>query len=284
MLREIGPSPLSRAIWFIESHLEDEIALDDIAAASGVSRFHLTRSFSFAFGQPVMRYQRARRLSEAAKTLANGFDGILEVALAAGYGSHEAFTRAFKDQFGVTPEVVRKRRSLKTLSLVEALPMITITETKIEPLRIVDCAALQIAGLKQHYDCADKSGIPAQWQKFNAYAGTISGQKGEDAFGVCYNTDEAGNMDYLCGVEVSDFSDLPDEFDRLRIPAGTYAVFRHGEHIAGIQSTWAAVFSDWLPRSGRTLADAPVFERYGPQFDSRNGTGGLELWIPLERN
>ena len=284
MQREIRPSPLSKAIWFIESHLEDEIVLDDIAAASGVSRFHLTRSFSFAFGQPVMRYQRVRRLSEAARKLAEGADGILDIALTAGYGSHEAFTRAFKGQFGVTPEAVRNGRSLKTLSLVEALPMNTFTETQIEPVRIVDHDALQIGGLARHYDCADKSGIPAQWQQFNAYTGTISGQKGEHAYGVCYNTDEAGNMDYLCGVEVSDFSDLPEEFDRLRIPAGTYAVFRHDEHIAGIQSTWAAVFSDWLPRSGRKLADAPVFERYGPEFDPRNGTGGLELWIPLERS
>jgi AraC family transcriptional regulator len=284
MQREIAPSPLSRAIWFIESHLEDEIALEDIATASGVSRFHLTRSFSFAFGQPVMRYQRARRLSEAAKRLADGADGILDIALTAGYGSHEAFTRAFKGQFGITPEAVRESRCLEKLKLVEAFAMSTIAETQIEPVRIVDREALQIAGLKQHYDCADMSGIPAQWQKFNAYAGTIPGEKGEHAYGICYNTDEAGNMDYLCGVEVSDFSDLPEEFDRLRIPAGTYVVFRHDEHIAGIQSTWAAVFSDWLPRSGRKLADAPVFERYGPEFDPRNGTGGLELWIPLERS
>jgi AraC family transcriptional regulator len=54
-----------------------------------------------------MHYARGRRLSEAARALAAGAPNILEVALAAGYGSHEAFTRAFRRQFGVPPEALR---------------------------------------------------------------------------------------------------------------------------------------------------------------------------------
>jgi AraC-like DNA-binding protein len=55
---------------------------------------------------------RGRRLSEAARVLANGGPDILSVALDFGYGSHEAFTRAFRDQFGLTPESVRAQRHL----------------------------------------------------------------------------------------------------------------------------------------------------------------------------
>lgn len=56
-----------------------------------------------------MQYVRERRLTEAARTSANGAPDILNVALNAGCNSHEAFTRAFRDHFGITPEALRAR-------------------------------------------------------------------------------------------------------------------------------------------------------------------------------
>src|SRR5437763_1121074 len=101
----------SQALWFIESHLTDDLSLDRIAAAAGVSTFHLCRAFAAATGQPVAAYARARRLSRAAQALAAGAPDILDVALGAGYESHEAFTRAFRQQFQTTPESVRAQAS-----------------------------------------------------------------------------------------------------------------------------------------------------------------------------
>src|SRR5580698_2774858 len=100
-------NPAQKALWFIESHLADTLTLDDISGVAGVSRFHMVRAFGAATGFSVMRYVRARRLSEAARALAGGAPDILSLALEADYGSHEAFTRAFRDHFGITPETVR---------------------------------------------------------------------------------------------------------------------------------------------------------------------------------
>jgi AraC family transcriptional regulator len=100
-------NPALKALWYIESHLQGALTLDDIAAIGGVSRFHMVRAFAAATGLSVMRYVRARRLTEAARALANGAPDILSLALDADYGSHEAFTRAFRDHFGMTPEAVR---------------------------------------------------------------------------------------------------------------------------------------------------------------------------------
>src|SRR5467141_4067152 len=100
-------NPAQKALWFIESHLADELTLEEIAGIAGISRFHMVRAFAAATGLSVMRYVRARRLSEAARALAGGAPDILTLALDADYGSHEAFTRAFRDYFGVTPEAVR---------------------------------------------------------------------------------------------------------------------------------------------------------------------------------
>jgi AraC family transcriptional regulator len=111
--------------------------LDRIAATVGVSTFHLCRAFAAATGQSVAAYARARRLTQAAAALASGAPDILDVALAAGYGSHEAFTRAFRQQFQTTPESVRARASTGTLLLQEPLRMNPTTLAAISAPRIV---------------------------------------------------------------------------------------------------------------------------------------------------
>ena len=116
-------NPAQKALWFIESHLADELTLDEIAGVAGISRFHMVRAFAAATGLSVMRYVRARRLSEAARALANGAPDILTLALDADYGSHEAFTRAFRDHFGLTPEAVRAATCLDNLKLQEPIMM-----------------------------------------------------------------------------------------------------------------------------------------------------------------
>src|SRR4051794_40645001 len=115
-------NPARKALWFIESHLGDELSLDEIAAVAGISRFHMVRAFAAATGLSVMRYVRARRLSEAARALAQGAPDILRLALDADYGSHEAFTRAFRDYFGITPEMVRSSARLDHIKLSGARP------------------------------------------------------------------------------------------------------------------------------------------------------------------
>jgi AraC family transcriptional regulator len=276
-------TPIGKALWYVESHFAGEISLDQVAAAGGVSRYYLSRAFAEATGFPVMQYVRARRLSEAARALAAGAPDILSVALATGYGSHEAFTRAFRDRFGVTPEAVRAERNVATLSLVEPIKMDESMLTTLEPPRFENGKTLLIAGLSERYDCDSSKAIPAQWQRFMPYIGNIPGQIGRTAYGVCCNSDEEGNFDYICGVEVSDFSELPPELARLRIPARRYAVFTHRDHISTIRRTVNTIWNKWLPESGYEVADAPDFERYGAEFNPETGTGGVEIWIPLAK-
>ena len=62
MPRKDSATPVDKAVWFIESHGDGEITLDDIAAAAEVSRYHLSRAFGLVTGYSVMQYLRARRL------------------------------------------------------------------------------------------------------------------------------------------------------------------------------------------------------------------------------
>jgi AraC family transcriptional regulator len=274
-------NPVGKALWYIESHFADDISLGEVAAVAGVSRYHVTRAFGEATGLPVMRYVRARRLSEAAKALCNGAPDILSIALDAGYGSHEAFTRAFRDQFGQAPETVRAQRHLDNIALVEPIMMDQTLLADLTPPRFESHDTFLVAGLSERYDCKTNKAIPAQWQRFVPHIGHIAGQIGAIAYGVCCNPDDDGNFDYIAGVEVSSFSGLPPEFGRVRIPPQKYAVFSHADHISTIRRTTMTIWNKWLPESGLEVADAPSFERYNEAFDGNTGLGGLEIWIPI---
>jgi AraC family transcriptional regulator len=274
-------NPAQKALWYIESHLASELTLDEIAGVAGVSRFHLVRAFAVATGFSVMRYVRARRLSEAARSLASGAPDILNVALDADYGSHEAFTRAFRDHFGLTPETVRSLACVNDLKLQEPIQMNSSVFENLAPPRFETPRPLLVAGVGDRYNHESGAGIPSQWQRFHQVAEDIPHRIGKVAYGVCCNGDDAGNFDYIAGVEVADFSDLPRPFFRVRIPEQRYAVFTHREHISTIRRTINTVWNQWLPASGFKLADAPNFERYDENFDPVTGNGGFEIWIPV---
>ncbi|MGA2290224.1 AraC family transcriptional regulator [Bradyrhizobium sp.] len=274
-------NPAQKALWFIESHLASELSLDEIAGVAGISRFHMVRAFAAATGLSVMRYVRARRLSEAARALAAGAPNILELALEADYGSHEAFTRAFRDHFGITPEAVRSLARLDNLRLQEPIQMDSTATDNLQKPRFETCKPLLIAGLGERYSHENGAGIPGQWQRFNQSVANVPGRIGKVAYGVCCNGDDAGNFDYIAGVEVADFSDLPREFSRVRIPEQRYAVFAHRDHISSIRRTINAIWNHWLPASGLKAADAANFERYDESFDPLTGNGGLEIWVPV---
>lgn len=274
--------PIQRAIWFVEGHLGEPFSLDDVAGVAGLSRFHLVRAFGQVTGRSVMRYVRARRLTEAARVLAGGAPDILSVAFDAGYGSHEAFTRAFRDQFGLTPERVREKGCAQTLDLVEPIRLDHLAPIKLNPPAIIDRRPFLLAGLLEHYRDGDMSAIPSQWQRFGPWLGHIPGQVSNMAYGVICNGDDNGVTDYFTAVEVSDFGSLPSELSRMRMPAQRYALFSHAGHISEIQAVWRTIWAEWVPQQVKTLSDAPFFERYPEAFDPVSGEGGFEIWLPVE--
>jgi len=276
-------SPGNKAIWYVERHFRGELSLDDVAAHAGVSRFHLSHAFAARTGQPLMAYVRGRRLTEAARTLARGAPDILAVALDAGYNSHEAFTRAFRDQFGLTPEAVRAQGHVNQLALVEAIRMDQSVKATLPPPRFVDGKPLLLVGMSEHYSCETSAGIPALWQEFLPHFPNVPGQLDRKAYGAKYNFDDEGHFDYLCGVAVADFSRTPKGWANLRVPANRYVVFTHGEHISTVRRTWATIWDSWFPTSGHEAADAPHFELYDENFNSQTGAGGLQIWIPVKR-
>ncbi len=137
-----------------------------------------------------------------------------------------------------------------------------------------------LAGLSDRFCVADCSrAVPELWRRFAAHMGRVVDQTGDASYGVRYNTDRPGEMEYLCAVEVTEFSSIPRNFTLLCIPMQNCAIFRPAS-IAALPQTWTEIRDSWLPDSGYEPVGTQ-FERYGPTFDPLTANGEVEVWIPI---
>ena len=275
-----------KTIWYIESYFPDgDLSLEQMAEHAGVSRWHLSRLFPAVTGQSLSGYLRGRRLTEAARRLAAGAPDILRVALDVGYGSHEAFTRAFRDHFGMTPEDVRRRRTLDTLRLVEPLDMTPQQKMTLAPPVVETREAQRLAGLTQRYNLANRDSIPQQWQRFDPFFVELLPHTGGESFGVCGNYEESdGGFDYFCAVPLPKAVDALPGLTEMTLPAGRYVRFKHEGHISGIRNTCAAVYETGMPALGEEPDTRwfDILEYYGADFDPGTGMGTVEVWLKLK--
>lgn len=279
-------SAVLRTVWFVETRFRDsELSLDAMAEHAGVSRSHLSRIFPVATGMQLSSYLRGRRLTEAAKELVNGAPDILNVALDAGYGSHEAFTRAFRDQFGLTPDDLRRRRSLDLLDLVEPIRMDSAEKVTLPPPVVEDRPPLRIAGMSSHFTFKTMDTIPHLWQRFGPYLPELAFDGPPPAFGVSGPMPEGSDgFDYFAGAPLPGHKELLPGLTEMRLPGGTYAKFKHEGHISKIRATCGAVYETGLPALGRE-ADTRWFtfvEYYGSDFEPSTGMGTVEIWVKLK--
>ena len=98
----------NEALRQIEDDLDREIDVTALARVAQTSEYHFRRMFSTLSGLPLSEYVRRRRLTQATAEILDGDAGVLEVAVKYGYGSADAFTRAFKAMQGMTPSEARR--------------------------------------------------------------------------------------------------------------------------------------------------------------------------------
>lgn len=271
-----------KALWVIERNLDRDLTLAELAKSCEVSRFHLAHAFGEATGRSVMDYVRGRRLTAAAHALAGGAGDILAVALDAGYSSHEAFTRAFRSQFGTTPEEVRNRRTTDGLALVEATGLPDTRAAVLERPRMEKLGTLLFVGLSELCPYGQTQHIAGQWQRFmSTFYGEIENHAQSIPVGVA-TANAAGDLIYVCAAEVSNFGTIPRGLVKFAVEPATYAVFEHKGHITTLHRTYVAIWNDWFPTEHVAPAEAPSLERHNPTFDPRTGNGGVTIWIPVE--
>lgn len=152
-----------------------------------------------------------------------------------------------------------------------------------KPDRMAQGRPMLLAGLRRHFGFDDAPAlIPETWKRFVALL-PLPDQVGDVTYGAMCGTDLAAqSFEYMCATEVSTLDNVPEGLGKMRVPEAHYAVFVHEGPTANIRQTWAAIH-DWLPTSGFTPAPTPDFERYGPGYDARTGSGDTEIWVPVIR-
>ncbi|MFZ6742609.1 helix-turn-helix domain-containing protein [Undibacterium sp. JH2W] len=108
---------LNRVLDHIDQHLDASLELEQLAEIAHFSRFHFHRVFAAWMGETLGDYARRRRLETAAWRLCCDMQAsILDIALACGFASGEAFARAFKIRFDCTPSQWRTTRDERRLA------------------------------------------------------------------------------------------------------------------------------------------------------------------------
>lgn len=245
---------IRRAQALLESSLDTPIRPATLAREACFSLHHFHRIFLAQTGESVMQQLRRLRLERAARKILHGQARLLDLALEAGYGSHEAFTRAFTEHFGTLPSEFRSER-FPQRAPPPADPGVSI--------RVETFPAVRVAGMRAQGSYAN---VGATWQQLVAWA--IRHELFRDSspclYGLCPDdpavTDESQLRFDACVVIDRD----PPDRDAvsMEVPAGTYAVGLHVGPYSLLHETYLQVIGHWFPTSGCELAPDAVVEHY----------------------
>lgn len=281
---------LNRLVALVEARLTDDLDVAALAREVGTTEDHLRRMFSALAGMPLSDYVRRRRMTVASADLVAGDDDLLTVAVRYGYGSTEAFGRAFRSVHGVGPADVRRDggplRSQPTISFRLTVEGSVPMDTRIAQLpafRLVGRAArvpLVHEGVNPHVQRHVASIAPEEHARLKALSDAEPSGLLAVSADVELDRTEGSTLTYLHGVAVT--GPVPDDLDAIEVPPGTWAVFRaSGAYPAVLQQTWADAATQWFPSNPWRWASGPEIVAVLDRADDFS-TATTELWLPVE--
>ena len=285
----LAPDSFSGVVAWIEQQLDQPLTLEQVAAQARLSPYHFSRLFTARMGRSVMAHVRGRRLVRAARRLCREPDlPLVDLAFDCGFESQEAFTRAFKRVFGVSPGRFRSGFAVDPIEGQFPMTLPIAQDTAVIRLPdLVKLPAFRVAGPMRRFDPDTKAEIPQLW---SALIGRLpfEGQVESWAtYGVVFDVDrEEGAFQYIAGVGVEPGCVPPPGFSALEIPAATYAVFRitlNGTALhPQIKQAMAMIWGELLPASGLKVVDGPEFELYDGRFDPQTPGSIIDFHVPVE--
>jgi AraC family transcriptional regulator len=284
---------LNRLVDHVEAHLSETLDVSALATSIGTTEYHLRRMFSSLTGMSLAEYVRRRRMTVAAADIVDGRP-LLEITVAYGYGSTEAFGRAFRAVHGVTPAGVR--RSGGPLSSQPHLRFRLSIEGK-TPMetRIVDRPAFALIGhsvrvplifdgVNPHVQSHITSLPPEEHGRLKGLSTTEPTGLLQISADVDPDSTEGSVLTYMHGVALDVTDSRPDDLDVIEVPAGQWVVFRAtGPYPSVLQSLWASTATDWFPSNPWRLRPGPSIVAVIDRADDFS-TATTELWLPVERS
>ena len=277
---------IQNALEFIEQHLTQRFSAEDVAHAAAFSEYHFHRLFPALMGEPIHQYVRSRRLEKAATLLTeNPQMRLLDLALEVGFETHSAFTRAFRQHFGVSPSQFKaqpwsnvihasrpflKAAAVEPLTLqhaVQHLPQLFLIYKVTHGTSSGKFFAQQDVGhefamLAQH----NRDGLYGLVSAFPASPKSLNDLMAEVWYGGLFTTQTqcTWSQQYLC------------------IAAGNWAVFDYQGSYDYLHQVWNQIYYAWLPNSGYTLRHTLPFEMYLNDPQQVEAAALLtQIWLPI---
>lgn len=283
---------LNHLVAEVEQHLGEELDIDALASSRGTTGYHVRRMFSSLAGMPVSEYVRRRRMTVAASEVIGG-EELLSIAVRYGYGSVEAFGRAFRAVHGVSHGDVR-RDGGPLRSQPQLRFRLTVEGSTPMDARVIERPAFRLIGHAARVPLVHDGVNPrirdhiaslpaAEHERLKALSGTEPAGLLQVSADVDPDYAEGSELTYLHGVAVADGADVPEDLDVIEVETGNWVVFRiAGPYPAALQEAYAASATEWFPSNPWRLRPGPslvaVLER-AADFS----TATVELWLPIER-
>lgn len=283
---------LNRVVQHVEHRLTEDIDIAALARDLGTTEYHVRRMFSSLAGMPLSEYVRRRRMTVAAADVL-GSNDLLAIAVRYGYGSTEAFGRAFRAVHGVSPGGAR-RDGGPLRSQPQLRFRLTVEGNSSMDTRITDRPAFRLVGHSARVPLihdgvnpqiqAHIASLPAsEHPRLKALSDTEPAGLLQVSADVDPDYTEGSELTYLHGVAVSEATTVPGDLDVIDVPAGAWAVFRSsGAYPAALQATWAATATEWFPSNPWRLRPGPSIVSVLDRADDFS-TATTELWLPVER-
>jgi len=283
---------LNQLVDYAETHLSEKLDVSVVASRMGTTEYHLRRMFSSLVGMSLTEYVRRRRMTLAAADIVDG-QPLLDVAVKYGYGSTEAFGRAFQAVHGVTPADVR--RSGGPLSSQQKLRFRLTIEGKIPmDTRIVDRPVFTLEGHSARVPLIHngvnphiQSHIASLPTEEHARLKSLSNTDPSGLLQISADVDqdyaEGSELTYMHGVALDESSQRPEDLDLIEVPAGHWAVFTaSGPYPSVLQSVWASTANEWFPSNPWRLRPGPSIVAVIDRAEDFS-TATTELWLPVEK-
>ncbi len=255
----------------LDQRLVPPFDLDALSKEIGYSKYHLCRAFHAATGEGLVTYLRRLSLSRSALCLKEG-ERVLDVALANGYQSQEAYHRAFVKMFNMTPSEFQHGKHHHSMFLKQPWnkQLMPISEPENYSLALDDFCLWGMGG-EYSYDHFDD--MFDLWRKFHCHV-----PHSQETFGTTFPlTQRTHHFRYFAA------SGTPCEsisLVRLHIPKQRYQVFIHQGKAENLLQTLNYIWGIWMPNHGFSVSGID-FERYPPDYHPEDPNGRVELHIPI---
>lgn len=281
----------NEAMQAIDERLEAEIDVAELARIARTSEYHFRRMFSTLAGLPLSEYIRRRRLTVAAAAVRAGRETLSDIAVRFGYGSGDAFARAFAAVHGVGPDEARRTgaplRSQSRLSFHLTVEGSSPMEYRITPLpafRIVGRSArvplvfegpnADIERVTRELDDATHDRLIAMSDGMPSGLLHVSDEFDESRA-------EGSMLRYTIGAATRAEASPPADLDAIEVAAGDWLVLStEGRVPEALQQLWPLAYGEWLPANPYRLVPGPEILAVEPIGDG--STARAELWLPIE--